>query len=57
MGCIHLVFMQHRYNHQYAILITSKVAAGGAGGLLKSDNEKAKVTKNCLRYRGYAVLN
>jgi len=30
---------------------------GGAGGLLKSDNEKAKVTKNCLRYRGYAVLN
>ncbi|MBT8048562.1 MAG: glycine zipper family protein [Xanthomonadales bacterium] len=31
--------------------------SGGAGGLLKSDNEKAKVTKNCLRYRGYAVLN
>jgi len=30
---------------------------GGAGGLLKQDNEKAKVTKNCLRYRGYAVLN
>jgi outer membrane lipoprotein SlyB len=30
---------------------------GGAGGLLKSDNEKAKVTKNCLRHRGYAVLN
>jgi outer membrane lipoprotein SlyB len=30
---------------------------GGAGGLLKSDNEKARVTKNCLRYRGYAVLN
>jgi len=57
MGCIHFVFMQHRYNRQYAILITSKVAAGGAGGLLKSDNEKAKVTKNCLRYRGYAVLN
>jgi len=31
--------------------------SGGAGGLLKSDNEKAKVTRNCLRYRGYAVLN
>ena len=31
--------------------------AGASGGLLKSDNEKAKVTKNCLRYRGYAVLN
>jgi outer membrane lipoprotein SlyB len=30
---------------------------GGAGGLLKSDNEKARVTKNCLRYRGYRVLN
>ena len=30
---------------------------GGAGGLLKTDNEKARVTKNCLRYRGYAVLN
>ena len=30
---------------------------GGAGGLLKQDEEKAKVTKNCLRYRGYAVLN
>jgi len=31
--------------------------AGGSGGILKSDNEKAKVTKNCLRHRGYAVLN
>lgn len=31
--------------------------SGGAGGLLKSDYEKADVTKNCLRYRGYAVLN
>ncbi len=30
---------------------------GGAGGLLKQDNEKARVTKNCLRHRGYAVLN
>ncbi len=31
--------------------------SGGAGGLLKSDDEKAMVTKNCLRNRGYAVLN
>jgi len=31
--------------------------AGGSGGMLKADNEKAKVTKNCLRHRGYAVLN
>lgn len=31
--------------------------AGGSGGLLKADNEKAKVTKNCLRHRGYVVLN
>jgi hypothetical protein len=31
--------------------------AGGSGGLLKADNEKARVTKNCLRNRGYAVLN
>ena len=30
---------------------------GGSAGILKSDNEKAKVTKNCLRHRGYAVLN
>jgi hypothetical protein len=30
---------------------------GGASGLLKSDDEKAQVAKNCLRYRGYAVLN
>ena len=30
---------------------------GGAGGLLKSDNEKSTVTKNCLRHRGYVVLN
>ena len=30
---------------------------GAAGGLLKSDNEKARVTKNCLRHRGYVVLN
>lgn len=31
--------------------------AGGSGGLLKADDEKAMVTKNCLRHRGYAVLN
>ena len=31
--------------------------SGVAAGLLSSDNEKAEVTKNCLRYRGYAVLN
>jgi len=35
----------------------SGAVTGAAGGLLKSDNEKARVTKNCLRYRGYAVLN
>ena len=35
----------------------SGAVTGGSGGLLKQDNEKAKVTKNCLRYRGYAVLN
>ncbi len=31
--------------------------SGGAGGLLQQDDEKATVAKNCLRYRGYAVLN
>jgi hypothetical protein len=31
--------------------------SGGAGGLLRQDDEKANVAKNCLRYRGYAVLN
>jgi outer membrane lipoprotein SlyB len=31
--------------------------AGAAGGMLRSDNEKSRVTKNCLRHRGYAVLN
>ncbi|MBT8058135.1 MAG: glycine zipper family protein [Xanthomonadales bacterium] len=35
----------------------SGAVTGGAGGILKADNEKAQVTKNCLRYRGYAVLN
>jgi len=39
------------------IAAATGVVGGGAGGLLKSDNEKAQVTKNCLRYRGYAVLN
>ena len=35
----------------------SGAISGGAGGLLHSDHEKSTVTKNCLRYRGYAVLN
>lgn len=30
---------------------------GGAGGLLAADEEKARVVKNCMRNRGYAVLN
>ena len=30
---------------------------GGAGGLLRSGDEKSMVTKNCLRHRGYVVLN
>jgi hypothetical protein len=30
---------------------------GGAGGLYAADNETARVIKNCLRHRGYAVLN
>ena len=30
---------------------------GGAGGLLRSGDEKSLVTKNCLRHRGYVVLN
>jgi hypothetical protein len=30
---------------------------GGAVGLHKADDEKAIVTKNCLRHRGYVVLN
>jgi hypothetical protein len=30
---------------------------GGAGGLLSADEEKARVVKNCMRNRGYAVLN
>ena len=31
--------------------------SGGAGGLLSADEEKARVIKNCMRNRGYAVLN
>ena len=31
--------------------------AGASAGLLKQDNEKSRVTKNCLRHRGDAVLN
>jgi hypothetical protein len=30
---------------------------GGAGGLYAADNETARVIKNCLRHRGYVVLN
>ena len=28
-----------------------------AGRLMSADNETAKVIKNCMRNRGYAVLN
>ena len=31
--------------------------AGGASGMSKGDQEKSTVIKNCLRNRGYAVLN
>lgn len=31
--------------------------SGGAGGLFSADEEKAQVVKNCMRNRGYAVLN
>jgi hypothetical protein len=31
--------------------------SGGSGGLLSADEEKARVVKNCLRNRGYAILN
>ena len=31
--------------------------SGGAGGLMSADNETATVIKNCMRNRGYAVLN
>lgn len=30
---------------------------GGAGGANKGDNERGQVVKNCLKNRGYAVLN
>ena len=30
---------------------------GGAKGLSKTELERGKVVKNCLRHRGYAVLN
>jgi hypothetical protein len=39
-----------------AALATGAVS-GAAGGALKTDHEKSAVTKNCLRHRGYAVLN
>lgn len=31
--------------------------AGGAKGAVRSDNEKERVLRNCLRGRGYRVLN
>jgi len=31
--------------------------SGGAGGLFSADEETALVIKNCMRNRGYAVLN
>jgi len=31
--------------------------SGAAGGVLNSDEEKSTVVKNCLRQRGYKVLN
>lgn len=30
---------------------------GGASGAFKADDEKAMVIKNCLRNRGYSILN
>lgn len=30
---------------------------GGSSGAFKADDEKAQVIKNCLRNRGYSVLN
>lgn len=36
---------------------TSGAITGGAGGLLAADSEEARVIKNCLRNRGYRVLN
>jgi outer membrane lipoprotein SlyB len=31
--------------------------SGGTAGIIKSDKERARVIKNCLRHRGYKVLN
>lgn len=31
--------------------------SGGAKGLAKTEQERARVVKNCLRVRGYQVLN
>ena len=31
--------------------------AGGTAGILKTDKERARVIKNCLRHRGYRILN
>ena len=31
--------------------------SGGTAGILKTDKERARVTRNCLRHRGYHVLN
>lgn len=35
----------------------SGAVTGGAGGLYAADYETARVIKNCMRSRGYAVLN
>ena len=35
----------------------SGAVSGGAGGLYAADYETARVIKNCLRHRGYVVLN
>jgi hypothetical protein len=35
----------------------SGAVTGGAGGLYAADYETARVIKNCMRNRGYAVLN
>lgn len=31
--------------------------AGGAKSAVRADREKSQVVKNCMRYRGYRVLN
>lgn len=35
----------------------SGAVSGGAGGLYAADYEAARVIKNCMRNRGYAILN